>query len=467
MAETKVYDLAVLGSGPGGYVAAIRAGQLGLKTIVVEKDDLLGGTCLHVGCIPTKALLHTAEIMDKLGSARQFGVVVEKARLDWEALQTRKDRVVRKLAAGVAYLFKKNGVESVRGFGSLAGAGRLDVKSGNEITTLQARNIIIATGSEPRSLPGIEIDGENVITNEEILALPRQPKSMAVIGAGAVGVEFASMFASFGTKVILLEILPRVLPIEDQEISKTLEKILGKRGVEILTGTRVGSFTMKNQVVEITSELPDGSSRGLGVEKLLVAVGRRPRTENIGLEKVGIQTEKGMVPVNEFMETRAGGIYAIGDIVSSPQLAHVASAEAILAVEKMAGLDVRPINYDRMPSCTYCNPEVASVGLTEEKAKEKGYEVKVGRFPFSANSKASILAEADGMVKVVSEARYDELLGVHIIGPHATDMIAEVCVALEHEATTESLMRVVHPHPTLSEAVMEAAHAAFGHAIHY
>ncbi len=466
MAETNVYDLAVLGSGPGGYVAAIRAGQLGLKTIVVEKDDFLGGTCLHVGCIPTKALLQTAEIMNKLGSAAQFGVVVEKARLDWEALQKRKDRIVRKLAAGVAYLFKKNGVESIRGFGSFAGAGRLDVKSGGETNTLHARNIIIATGSEPRSLPGLEIDGESVITNEEILALPTQPKSLAVIGAGAVGVEFASMFASFGTKVILLEILPRVLPLEDEEISKTLEKMLGKRGIETLTGTRVGSITKKGQVIEITATSPDGNTVGLGVEKLLVAVGRRPRTENIGLEKVGIQTEKGMVPVNEFMETQAGGVYAIGDIVSSPQLAHVASAEGILAVEKIAGLGVRPINYDHMPSCTYCSPEVASVGLTEERAKEKGFEVKVGRFPFSANSKAGILGEADGMVKVVSEARYDELLGVHIIGPHATDMIAEACVALEHEATTESLMRVVHPHPTLSEAVMEAAHAAFGHAIH-
>jgi dihydrolipoamide dehydrogenase len=467
MVETSVYDLAVLGSGPGGYVAAIRAGQLGLKTVVVEKDDLFGGTCLHVGCIPTKALLHTAEILDKLGSAGQFGVVVEKARLDWEALQKRKDRVVRKLAAGVAYLFKKNGVESVRGFGTLADTGRLDVRSGEEITTLHARNILIATGSEPRGLPGFEIDGESVITNEEILVLPKQPRSLAVLGAGAVGVEFASMFASFGSKVTLLEILPRILPLEDEEISKTLEKGLRKRGIEVLTGTRVASITKKDQGMEITSTLPDGSSSVLEVEKLLVAVGRRPRTDNIGLGNVGIQTENGAVPVNEFMETRAGGIYAIGDIVSSPQLAHVASAEGILAVEKMAGLDVRPINYDRMPWCTYCSPEVASVGLTEEQAREKGYEVKVGRFPFGANSKAGILGETDGMVKVVSEARYDELLGVHIIGPHATDLIAEACVALEHEATAESLMRVVHPHPTFSEAVMEAAHAAMGHAIHF
>jgi dihydrolipoamide dehydrogenase len=405
-------------------------------------------------------------MLDQIGRAGQFGVVVEKARLDWEALQKRKNRIVRKLAAGLAYLLKKNGVETLRGFGSLAGPGRLDVDSGEEKRTIHTRNILVATGSEPRGLPGMEIDGDSIVTNEEILALPVQPKSLAVIGAGAVGVEFASMFASFGTKVTLLEILPRILPLEDEEISRTLEKTLKKRGIEILTGTRVEAVTKKDQGIEIAAKWPDGTSHGLQVEKLLVAVGRRPRVVNIGLENVGVQTENGTVPVNGYMETRARGIYAIGDIVSSQQLAHVASAEGILAVEKMAGLDVRPINYKHMPSCTYSSPEVASVGLTEERAKEKGYEVKVGRFPFGANSKAGILGEVDGMVKVISEARYDELLGAHIIGPHATNMIAEVCVALEHEATAESLMRVVHPHPTLSEAIMEAAHAAFGQAIH-
>jgi dihydrolipoamide dehydrogenase len=468
MPDSNVYDLAVLGSGPGGYVAAIRAGQLGLKTVVVEKEDLFGGTCLHVGCIPTKALLYTAELLDTLKNAKQFGVIVEQAELDWKGLQKRKQRIVRKLAGGIGYLFKKNGVETLQGFGSLAGEGKLEVRGKEGVKTVEAKNIIIATGSEPRSLPGIEIDGRAVLSNEEILSLPEKPESLAVIGAGAVGVEFASMFASFGAKVTLYEILPRVLPLEDEEISSSLEKALRKRGIVSLVGTRVESIMNNVETVEIASTLPDGSSDVRKVDKLLVAVGRRPRTEGIGLENAGVKTEKGMIPVDEFMEAvPESGIYAIGDVVASQQLAHVASAEGILAVEKIAGLEVRPMNYNRMPSCTYCAPEVASVGLSEAQAKEQDFEVKVGRFPFSANSKASIIGESDGFVKVVSEARYGELLGVHIIGPHATNMIAEACVALEHEATAESLMRVVHPHPTLSEAVMEAAHGTLGHTIHF
>jgi dihydrolipoamide dehydrogenase len=467
MADTEVYDVAVLGSGPGGYVAAIRAGQLGLKAIVVEKDDRFGGTCLHVGCIPTKSLLHTAELLDKLKDAKQLGISVERAELDWQALQKRKERIVRRLAGGIAYLFKKNGVETVQGFGSLAGGGKIEVKGDDGSRSVYAKNIIIATGSEPRSLPGIEIDGRAVITNEEILSLPEQPKSLAVIGAGAVGVEFASMFASFGTEVTLLEILPRVLPLEDEEISAALETSLRRRGIETLTETRVESIQNKRDSVEIASSLPDGNPDVRTVEKLLVAVGRKPRTEGIGLDNVGIKTEQGLIPVDGYMEAIAGsGIYAIGDVVPSQQLAHVASAEGIVAVEKIAGHEVRPLNYDHMPSCTYCAPEVASVGLTEAKAKEQGYDIRIGRFPFSANSKASIQGESEGFVKVISEARYDELLGVHILGPHATDMIAEAAVALELEATAESLMRVVHPHPTLSEAIMEAAHGALGHPIH-
>jgi dihydrolipoamide dehydrogenase len=467
MADTEVYDVAVLGSGPGGYVAAIRAGQLGLKAIVVEKDDRFGGTCLHVGCIPTKSLLHTAELLDKLKDAKQLGISVERAELDWQALQKRKERVVRRLAGGIEYLFKKNGVETVQGFGSLTGGGKIEVKGDDGSRSVYAKNIIIATGSEPRSLPGIEIDGRAVITNEEILSLPEQPKSLAVIGAGAVGVEFASMFASFGTEVTLLEILPQVLPLEDEEISAALETSLRRRGIETLTETRVESIQNKGDSVEIASSLPDGNPDVRTVEKLLVAVGRKPRTEGIGLDNVGIKTEQGLIPVDGYMEAIAGsGIYAIGDVVPSQQLAHVASAEGIVAVEKIAGHEVRPLNYDHMPSCTYCAPEVASVGLTEAKAKEQGYDIRIGRFPFSANSKASIQGESEGFVKVISEARYDELLGVHILGPHATDMIAEAAVALELEATAESLMRVVHPHPTLSEAIMEAAHGALGHPIH-
>ncbi len=466
MEQDSTYDVAVIGSGPGGYVAAIRARQLGLKTVVVEKDDVLGGTCLHVGCIPTKALLYTAELLDTLKHARDFGVVVEGYRLDWAALQKRKERVVRRLAAGVSFLFKKNQVETVHGFGTLAGPGKVEVKSEEGVATIRARHVIVATGSVPRALPGIGIDGHLVLTSDEILSLPKQPESLAIIGAGAVGAEFASMFASFGTKVTLIEMLPRLLPIEDEEISEGLAKAFKKRGIETLTETRVESVKKEGDGVTVTFTTPDGETGSRTVEKLLIAVGRKPRTEGIGLETLGIETEKDFVSVNGFMETSAPNVFAIGDIVPSQQLAHVGSAEGILAVEKIAGLDVTPMNYEHMPSCTYSSPEVGSVGLSEATAKERGYDVKVGRFPFSANSKAGILEKREGFVKIVSEGKYDELLGVHIIGPHATDLIAEAVVALEHEATAQSLMRTIHAHPTLSESVMEAAHAVEDKPIH-
>lgn len=466
MEQDALYDVAVIGSGPGGYVAAIRAGQLGLKTLVVEKDDVLGGTCLHVGCIPTKALLYTAELLDTLKHASEFGLAVEGVRLDWVALQKRKERVVRRLAAGVSSLFKKNHVETVRGFGKLAGPGKVEVKSDDGVATIRARHIIVATGSVPRSLPGIGVDGHLVLTSDEMLSLPSRPESLAIIGAGAVGVEFASMFASFGASVTLIEMLPRLLPIEDEEISEALAKAFKKKGIETLPGTRVESVKKEGDRVSVTFTGPDGHTGTRTVEKLLIAVGRKPRTEGIGLDTVGIEMEKDFVRVNGFMETSAPNVFAIGDIVPSQQLAHVGSAEGILAVEKIAGLDVTPINYEHMPSCTYSSPEVASVGLSEATAKERGYDVKVGRFPFGANSKASILEQREGFVKIVSEGQYDELLGVHIIGPHATDLIAEAVVALEHEATAQSLMRAVHAHPTLSESVMEAAHAAEDKPIH-
>ncbi len=466
MAQETVFDVVVIGSGPGGYVAAIRAGQLGLKTMLVEKEGVFGGTCLHVGCIPTKALLHTADLLDQLKRARDFGVIVENVRLDWAALQKRKERVVKRLSGGVGFLLKKNKVETVKGFGVIAGAGKVEIEGDEGVQIVYARNIIIATGSVPRSLPGIEIDGQTILTNNEILSLPAQPKSLAVIGAGAVGVEFASMFASFGTEVTLIEMLPRILPVEDEEISDALAKSFKKRRIETLAGTRVESVKNEGNAVTVTLTEPDGKMGVRTVEKLLVAVGRKPRTEGIGLERVGIETERDFIPVNGFMETSASNVFAVGDIVPSQQLAHVGSAEGILAVEKIAGREVRPMNYEHMPSATYCSPEVASVGITEATAKERGYDVQVGRFPFAANSKASILEEREGFVKIVSEAKYDELLGVHIIGRHATDLIAEAVVALEHEATVESLMRAVHAHPTLSESVMEAAHAAKDLPIH-
>ena len=466
MAQETVFDVVVIGSGPGGYVAAIRAGQLGLKTMLVEKEGVFGGTCLHVGCIPTKALLHTADLLDQLKRARDFGVIVENVRLDWAMLQKRKERVVKRLSGGVGFLLKKNKVETVKGFGVIAGAGKVEIKGDEGVQTVYARNIIIATGSVPRSLPAIEIDGQTILTNNEILSLPAQPKSLAVIGAGAVGVEFASMFASFGTEVTLIEMLPRILPVEDEDISDALAESFQKRRIETLVGTRVESVKNEGNAVTVTLAEPDGKTGVRTVEKLLVAVGRKPRTEGIGLERVGIETERDFIPVNGFMETSASNVFAVGDIVPSQQLAHVGSAEGILAVEKIAGREVRPMNYEHMPSATYCSPEVASVGITEATAKERGYDVQVGRFPFAANSKASILEEREGFVKIVSEAKYDELLGVHIIGPHATDLIAEAVVALEHEATVESLMRAVHAHPTLSESIMEAAHAAEDLPIH-
>lgn len=466
MAEDKTFDVAILGSGPGGYVAAIRAGQLGLSTVLVEKDAVFGGTCLHVGCIPSKAFLYTAELLDKIRQAREHGVVVEGLKLDWSLMLKRKEKVVRKLAAGVAMLLRKNEVETVQGFGRLAGRNRLEVKTADGVKSLSARHIIVATGSEPRSIPGLELDGKLFLTNTEMLSLPSRPERLAVIGAGAVGVEFASMFQSFGTKVVLLEMLDRVLPLEDEEISETLSRSLRKRGIEVLTSARVESAKAGDDRVTLRFRLSGDQGGERIVDKVLVAVGRRPRTSGIGLETVGIELDGDTVPVDGFMETKAKGVYAIGDIVATQQLAHVASAEGILAVEKIAGRPVRPLDYTRMPSATYCSPEVASVGLTESKAREKGYDVRVGKFPFAASSKASILGDNEGMVKIVSEGKYGELLGVHIVGPHATDLIAEAVVALEHEATAESLMHAVHAHPTLSEAVMEAAHGAVELPIH-
>ena len=472
MANETGYDVAILGSGPGGYVAAIRAGQLGLKTLVVEKDPYLGGTCLHVGCIPSKVFLYTAELLDRLRRAGDQGVIVEGLRLDWPALMKRKNRIIKKNAGGVAYLFRKNNVETLTGFGRIAGAGKLEVQTEEGVKTVAATNIIVATGSEPRSIPSVPMDGQTVVSNTEMLALPAQPESIGVIGAGAVGVEFASMFHSFGTKVVVIEVLPRVVPVEDEEISDELYKSFTKRGIETLTETRVDGVNVASDGsgVDVQFTRPDGTKDTRNVTKLLVAVGRKARTENIGLEQVGAKLERGNVVVDEFMETTAKGIYAIGDIVATQQLAHVASAEGILAVERIAGRSVEPLNYLHMPGATYCTPEVASVGLTEaaaiESANDKGYEVKVGKFPFAASPKATILGDNEGFVKVVSESKYGELLGVHIIGPHATDLIAEAVVALEHEATAESLMHAVHAHPTLSEAVAEAAHGAYELPLH-
>ncbi len=458
-------DLIIIGSGPGGYVAAIRAAQLGMRVAVIEKDPKFGGTCLHRGCIPTKALLHTAGLLDSVRRAEEFGVTVGEAGLDLERAHGYKNRVVDKNAKGIEYLFKKNEVEGIHGRGWLLGAHDVAVESGDGTATYHAKNILIATGSVPRELPVAATDGERILNSDQILQLGRVPESLVVLGAGAVGTEFASIFAAFGAQVTLVEMLPRLLPIEDEEVSKELERAFRKRGIKSLTGTRLAGVERGDGGLRIALE-GDGGETELAAEMLLVAVGRAPVTGELGLEDTGVETDKGYVVVDEFMRTSVPHVYAIGDVVNTPWLAHVASAEGILAVEHMAGQAKRGLDYDQVPSVTYCDPEVGSVGLTEAEARERGYEVATGKFPFSALAKAAIEGKTEGFVKVVRETRYDQLLGVHIIGLHATDLIAEACVALRVESTTEELFRTIHAHPTLSEAMAEAAHAAVGHAIH-
>lgn len=462
----KEFDLMVIGSGPGGYVAGIRAGQLGMKVAVVEKDPKFGGTCLHRGCIPTKALLHTAEVLGEIRDADDLGIQVAAPSIDIAKVHARKRKVVDKNARGIEGLFKKYGATGLHGFGRVVGAHEVEVEGADGKNVYQAKNILVATGSVPRDVPIAKADGERILNSDHILELERVPATLAVLGAGAVGTEFASIFASFGTQVTLLEMLPRVLPIEDEEVSAELEKQLKRRGIKVMTGTRLTGVDRTEAGVRIHLEGKNGPV-DLDAELLLSAVGRRPLTEGIGLEALGIQLDRGYVQVNPFMQTAVPHIYAIGDVVNTPWLAHVASAEGILAVEHMAGQAVKPINYDLVPSCTYCEPEVGSVGLSEAKARERGYDVQVGKFPFGASGKAGILGKTAGFVKVVRETKYDELLGVHIIGPHATDLVAEACVALGVESTDEQLFRTMHAHPTLSESVMEAAHAAWGHAIHF
>ncbi len=464
------FDLIIIGSGPGGYVAGIRAGQLGLKVAVVEKDPKFGGTCLHRGCIPTKALLHTASLLDEIRGAAEHGVQVGAPVLDAARAHERKRKVVDKNARGIESLFKKYKVDGIlQGTGRLVGPHQVEVDGKDGKRVLSTRFVMIATGSVPRDVPVAPADGERILNSDHVLLLERVPKSIAVLGAGAVGTEFASLYASFGSEVTLIEMLPRVLPIEDEEVSAELERALRKRKIKVLTGARMTAAEPASgggAGVRISLER-QGKAEMVEAELLLSAVGRRPVTEDLGLAALGIEVERGYVKVNPLMQTSVPHVYAIGDVVNTPWLAHVASAEGILAVEHMAGQTVRPINYDHVPSCTYCDPEVGSVGLSEARARERGYEVAVGKFPFTALGKAAIVGHTTGFVKVVRETKYDELLGVHIIGASATDLIAEACAALQMEATDEELIHTIHAHPTLSEAVGEAAHAAHGHAIHF
>jgi dihydrolipoamide dehydrogenase len=467
MADSKTYDVAIIGSGPGGYVAAIRAAQLGMSVLIVEKDSRLGGVCTLRGCIPTKALLHTADLLEETRHGAEVGVATREVRLELAAAMKHKEKVVRQSSNGISFLMKKNKVDVVNGFGRIAGPGRVSVAGSDGAETPHtAKNILIATGSSPRSLPGIEIDHQTILSSDSILEVTEIPKSLLVIGSGAVGVEFASMFARFGSRTVVVEILPRVVPVEDEEISRELAASFKRQGIAVYVDTHIEKVTKTDGGAEVLARSSGGKTESFRAEKILMAVGRKPLSEGIGLETAGVATEKGYILVDGFMRTNVPGLYAVGDVVPTPQLAHVASAEAVVAVEHMAGREARPLNYDQVPGCTYCSPEIGSIGLTEAKARERGYDVAVGKFPFSAIGKARILNETSGFVKIVGERKYDEVLGVHIIGPMATELVAEAGAALRLEATSEELVRTIHAHPTLSEAIHEAAEAVEGQPIH-
>ena len=462
------FDVVIIGSGPGGYVAAIRAGQLGLKVAMVEKDTRLGGTCTLRGCIPTKQMLMSAHIYEQMQHAADFGVQATGIQLAFEDVQKRKNKVVLKNTKGIEYLMKKNKVTVFKGTGKLALPGKVEVTGADGTKqTLETKNIIIATGSVVRPIPGFETDGVHVVNSDHILELKEVPKSLIVMGAGAVGVEFASVYSRFGAETTIVELLPRLVPLEDEEVSKELEKSFRKRGIKSQVDTKLERLEKTETGVRVTGKTSKGEAVSLEAEMLLVAVGRMPFTEGLGLEGTKIKVAKGCLGVDEFQQTDEKGVYAIGDVVATPWLAHLASKEGIVAVEHLAGQkDVRPINLRLVPNCTYCDPEVASVGLTEAKAREQGYDVKIGKFPFSASGKARILGEEEGFVKIVAEGKYDEILGVHIIGAHATELIAEACVAMQLESTAEELGRTMHAHPTVSEAVMEAAEGVHGLSVH-
>ncbi len=469
MPET-IYDVAIIGSGPAGYTAAFRAGQYGLKAALVEKDSVLGGTCLHVGCIPTKALLFNAEIWDHLKDAKEFGIEgVDARKLNWAAIQDRKSKIVAKHTKGLEFLVKKNKVERIRGYGKLTGPAKngmhtVEVTNEGKTSLLKTKNVILATGSEARMLPGLQ-PSDRILTNIEILSLKEIPKSLVIVGAGAVGVEFASIFRSFDAEVTIVEMLPRLVPVEDEEVSKELARVYRKRGINFHTSARVENIENTKNGIAVTISV-EGKQQKIDAERILIAIGRKPRTENIGLERTKIKPEREFIKTDSWMQTEEPGVYAIGDIVlGSPQLAHVGTMEALVAVAKIAGKPGKPINPEHIPGATYCHPEIGSVGLTETKAREAGYNVKIGKFPFTANSRASIVGQHEGFIKIISDADYGEILGVHIIGPQATELIAEAVAAMELEATVEDLMWTIHSHPTLSEAMLDAANSVYGIAI--
>lgn len=460
------FDIAVIGSGPGGYVAAIRAAQLGKKVAIIEKAEL-GGICLNWGCIPTKALLKSAQVFNYLQNAEEFGInKVDKPSFDFENIVRRSRDVAGTMSKGVQFLMKKNKIEIINGEAKVLPGRKIMVKAEDGVSTeVSAENIIIATGGRSRELPSMPQDGKKIIGYRGALSLEKLPKSMIVVGSGAIGVEFANFYHTLGAEVTIVEYMPRIVPVEDEEISKQLERSFKKNGIKIMTESEVTSVDTSGDGVKATVKTKKGEEV-LEAEILLSAVGVVANTENLGLEEVGIQTDRGKIVVNDYCQTNVAGYYAIGDVVHGPDLAHLASAQGILCVEKIAGLNVEPIDFGNVPGCTYCSPEIASVGMTETQAKEAGYDIKVGKFPFSANGKAVANGAADGFVKVIFDAKYGEWLGCHMIGNGVTEMIAEAVAARKLETTANEIMKSVHPHPTMSEAIMEAVMDAYGHAIH-
>jgi len=469
---SKSYDVVVIGAGTGGYVAAIRAAQLGKTVAVVEKQSALGGTCLIWGCIPTKALLEHAHALKVIQQAAEWGVTIPSGTpaIDMTQVHARKDKIVGGLTKGVEFLFKKNKITWVKGTARLAGPGKIDVVEGDK-QTLEAREIIIATGSAPRSVPSVTIDHTRIITSDEAIHLKEVPKSLVILGSGAVGVEFASIYRRFGSTVTIIELLQRLVPVEDEAVSAELEKSFKKQGITVLTGTKVIKATSSSSGVTIEAVAPDGKTNTITADVLLVATGRGPVTTGLGAEQLGIVMERGYVKVDGLYRTSVPGISAIGDVITlgngvHPQLAHVSSMEGIIAAERIAGKPVQALNYDHVPGCTYCDPEIGSVGLTEAQARERGYDVRIGTFPFGVLGRARMAGESEGFVKIVAEKKYDEVLGVHMIGPRSTELVAEAVLALRLECTVEELIKTIHAHPTFSEAVGEAAHAVHGAAIH-
>ena len=459
------YDVIVIGSGPGGYVTAIRASQLGLKTAIIERESL-GGICLNWGCIPTKALLKSAQVFEYLNHSKEYGISADNIKADFGAVIKRSRDVADGMSKGIQFLMKKNKIDVIMGTAAVKAGKKVEVKAADgKVSTVEAKHIIIATGARSRVLPNLPQDGKKIIGYREAMTLPKLPKTMVVVGSGAIGVEFAYFYATMGTKVTIVEFMPNIVPVEDEEVSKQLEKSLKKTGIEIMTEASVESVDTKGDISKVNVKTKTGNVV-LEAEIVLSAVGIEANITGLGLESVGIATDKGKIVVDKYYATNVPGYYAIGDCVPGQALAHVASAEGITCVEKIAGVHTEPIDYNNIPGCTYCQPEVASVGMTEKQAKEKGYTLKVGKFPFSASGKASASGAKDGFIKLIFDAKYGELLGAHMIGANVTEMIAEIVAIRKLETTGHELIKTIHPHPTMSEAIMEAAAAAYGEVIH-